>query len=141
MSFISFVDFLKNQKLNINNLVNIDFRPQEHHFSNDNNCCIHGYVHYEVDLDGRSLEFSLQKALYIHFEGNSPVIDSIIDLDSSIYDLDGIYEDEDDDYNEAQDLLNQYLSTELVPQWKSFVLKNVDQEQLVKEFLEWRNNK
>lgn len=72
-----------------------------------------------LNLGGRNLEFSLQKVLYIHFEGNNPVIDSIMDLGSRIYDLDGIYEDEDTDFDEGQDLLNQYLSTELVPQWKT----------------------
>ena len=51
----------------------------------------------EINLGGRSLEFSLQKALYIHFERNNPVFDSIMGLDSCTYDLDGIYEDEEDD--------------------------------------------
>ena len=62
-------------------------------------------------------------------------------LDSCTYDLDGIYEDEEDDYNEAQDLLNQYLSTELVPQWKTQILKNINQDELTKKFLAWRNQK
>lgn len=141
MQFTSFIDFLKNQKLNINNLVKIDFRPQDQHFSNESICCINGYVHYEINLGGRSLEFSLQKALYIHFEGNNPVVDSVMGLDSCTYDLDGIYEDEEDDYNEAQDLLNQYLSTELVPQWKTQILKNINQDELTKKFLAWRNQK
>lgn len=143
MQFTSFIDFLKNQKLNINNLVKIDFRPQYQHFSGEGICCINGFVHYEVDLGGRSLEFSIQKELYIYFEGNNPVIDCIVDFGCS-YDLDGIYDDEEDedgDYNEAEDLLNQYLSIELVPQWKAQILKNINQDELTEKFLAWRNSK
>lgn len=141
MDFTSFIEFIKNQKLNINNLVKIDFSPQSQHFFNESDCSINGYVHYEVELGGRTLEFSLQKVLYIHFEDDQPVVDNIMDLGDCVYDLNGIYDDEDSEYSEAQGLLNQYLSTELVPQWKTLVFKNVDQEQLAKSFIDWCSRK
>lgn len=136
MNFISFIDFLKLHKLNINNLVQIDFRPSNMHFHNNNCCDIEGFVHYEVNLGNRTLEFSLQQTIGIHFDDQKPIVDTAIPFGDAIYDLDGIYDSDESieyetDHQKAQDILTQYLQTDLIPNWQTKVLKDLNLDQLI----------
>jgi len=140
MAFISFLDFLKQEQENISSKIELSFEPAHISFNSDGHCVVNGYACFVVDLGTRTNTFSLQNNAIFSFPSNTVNLVDVLAVDSCEYDIEGIYDIEDACYRETQDLLNQLISIENIPNWKTTILQSMDHDMLIKMYELWKRD-